>query len=92
MHIQIATRAEYPELLEVWKASVRATHDFITDADVLELKPLILYKYFDTVDVRCIKSDTGKILGFSGVYEGSIAMLFISPEVRGKRIGTLSVT
>nr|WP_320009486.1 GNAT family N-acetyltransferase [uncultured Desulfobulbus sp.] len=91
MHIQLATRADYPELLELWEASVRATHDFITDTDIQELKPLILHQYFDTVDLRCIKSDIGKILGFSGVHEGSIAMLFISPEARGKGIGTLLV-
>lgn len=33
---------EHPELLEIWEASVRATHDFLTEEKVLEIKQIII--------------------------------------------------
>ena len=89
MNIDTAGKADYLRLIEIWEASVRATHDFLSEVDLQELKPLILEQYFDAVDLRCAKSANGEILGFCGVSNGNIEMLFISPEARGKGIGKL---
>jgi len=89
MNIDTAGKADYLRLIEIWEASVRATHDFLSEDDLQELKPLILEQYFDAVDLRCAKSANGEILGFCGVSNGNIEMLFISPEARGKGIGKL---
>ena len=51
------------------------------------MKPLILEHYFDAVDLTCAKDQSGIILGFCGVHEGNIEMLFISPESRGCGVG-----
>lgn len=79
-------KQDYNELIEVWEASVRATHDFLPEARILELKPLILDKYFDAVRLVGVKED-GKVAGFLGVHELDIEMLFIHPEARGKGVG-----
>ncbi|WP_067212862.1 GNAT family N-acetyltransferase [Marinomonas aquimarina] len=88
MNIEIVQKADHLKLLEVWEASVRATHDFLAEEDLQELKPLILDQCFDAVDLRCVKNGDGEIQGFCGVHDGNIEMLFISPDARGKGIGS----
>ncbi len=89
MNVDIAEKADYLALLAIWESSVRATHDFLAEDDLQELKPLILEQYFDAVDLRCAKNAQGAIQGFCGVHDGNIEMLFVLPDVRGKGIGTL---
>ncbi|MBU0913065.1 MAG: acetyltransferase [Gammaproteobacteria bacterium] len=89
MNIENVEKSDYLKLLEIWEASVRATHDFLKEEDLQELKPLILEQYFDAVDLRCAKNSTGEMVGFCGVHDGAIEMLFISPDARGKGVGSL---
>lgn len=88
MKIENAVKADFPRLIEIWEASVRATHEFLSEEDLQELKPLILNQYFDAVDLKCAKKDDGETLGFCGVSDGNIEMLFVSPNERGKGIGS----
>ncbi|MBU2425650.1 MAG: GNAT family N-acetyltransferase, partial [Gammaproteobacteria bacterium] len=67
MNIEYVKKAEHQQLLDIWEASVRATHDFLKEDDLQELKPLILEHYFDAVDLRCAKTSNGEMLGFCGV-------------------------
>ena len=55
MDVLEVTKDNYQELIEIWEASVRATHDFLPEESILELKPLILQHYFDAVALRCTK-------------------------------------
>ncbi|ART64340.1 acetyltransferase [Kushneria marisflavi] len=87
MKIESAASAEHQQLIEIWEASVRATHDFLAESDLIELKPLILNEYFKAVSLSVAKSDDGKILGFCGVSDGNIEMLFVAPEARGQGVG-----
>ncbi|MDL4863903.1 acetyltransferase [Halomonas elongata] len=89
MNIEIVEKDDRQRLIEIWEASVRATHDFLAEEDLQELKPLILEQYFDAVDLRCARSGDGEILGFCGVHDGNIEMLFISPDARGKGVGAM---
>ena len=89
MQIDTTTKTEYLELIEIWESSVRATHDFLSDEDILSLKPLILEHYFDAVDLRVAKSDNNKITGFIGVAGCNVEMLFVSPDNRNKGVGSL---
>lgn len=85
--IDTVTKQEYPEVVEVWEASVRATHHFLKEEDIAYFKPLILKHYLDAVKLRCVRDSDGRILGFSGVAEGNLEMLFVHPDHRGKQIG-----
>ncbi|MEH8150905.1 acetyltransferase [Aeromonas veronii] len=87
MKIDTATRADYPALITLWEASVRATHHFLPEAEILALKPLILEHYFDAVTLHCARTEEGNIAGYSGVYEGKLEMLFVAPEARGSGVG-----
>ncbi len=86
--IDIINTSEYIEVVNVWEASVRATHDFLKEEDIEYFKPLILNTYLDAVELRCIRNDTKKIVGFVGVTEQNLEMLFIHPDYRGQKIGT----
>ncbi|SHL70271.1 putative acetyltransferase [Chitinophaga jiangningensis] len=77
----------YPEVTAVWEASVRATHDFLTEADIQFFKPLILNEFLKAVTLCCIKDETGRIVGFAGTAEQKLEMLFVDPAARGRGIG-----
>ncbi|MEO0339351.1 MAG: GNAT family N-acetyltransferase [Bacteroidota bacterium] len=85
--IEVVNKTDYPEIVDVWEASVRATHHFLKEEDILYFKPLILNTYLDAVELRCIKDEREAIIGFMGVAEYSLEMLFIHPQFRGKGIG-----
>ncbi|MEM6580355.1 MAG: GNAT family N-acetyltransferase, partial [Pseudomonadota bacterium] len=40
MEVLSVSRDRYPELIEVWEASVRATHHFLSEEYINELKSL----------------------------------------------------
>ncbi|WP_320170230.1 GNAT family N-acetyltransferase [Maridesulfovibrio sp.] len=88
MKIEIADKRDYPELIKIWEASVRATHFFLKEEDIVFLLPLILNQYFDAVELRCARDNQDKITGFCGVTENKLEMLFIAPESRGQGIGS----
>lgn len=88
MQIESAGKAEHQQLIEIWEASVRATHDFLAERDLVELKPLILEQYFMAVDLSVARNGEGNILGFCGVSDGHIEMLFVAPAARGTGVGT----
>jgi len=79
----------YSEMLAVWENSVRATHDFITDDDIEFFKPIIIEQAFPAVTLKCVKDEQGAILGFLGVYDAKVEMLFVLDKARGQGIGKL---
>ena len=89
MLVETVTKNHYLELIEVWEASVRATHHFLSEEDITSLKPLILAHYFDAVDLRLVKNKENKIMGFIGVAATNVEMLFIAPQYQNQGIGTL---
>lgn len=68
---------------------MRATHDFLPEENINTLKPLILEHYFDAVELRVAKNNHNQIVGFIGVADRNIEMLFISPDQRNLGIGSL---
>ncbi len=93
-HISLlpAKKSDYRKLIEVWEASVRATHHFLSNEEILFYKKLILDQYFDIVNLVCAKTPTGVMAGFMGVLHGKLEMLFVDPVYRGEGIGKILVT
>lgn len=87
--IDTINKTEYQEVVAVWESSVRATHHFLKEEDIEYFKPLILNTYLDAVELRCIRNNEKRIVGFLGVAEQNLEMLFIDPEYRGKNIGKM---
>ena len=84
--LQIASKVDFPVLIEIWERSVRATHNFLPESEISELKPLILNEYFEHVLLHKYLKD-GEIVGFIGTSPDNIEMLFIEPTFRGQGIG-----
>lgn len=87
MTIKVAEQSQFEAITNVWEASVRATHDFLPEAYISELRPRLLNEWLPAVDLRVFVGNDGVILGFSGVSEDKLEMLFIAPETRGKGVG-----
>ena len=85
--IETPCATEFPRLLDVWEAAVRATHNFLEEHDIQLLKPLLIGQYFPQVQLSCIRGDDGLIAGFLGYAEGKIEMLFVDPLHHGTGIG-----
>lgn len=87
--ITATDKREYLPIINVWEASVRATHHFLTEDDIAYYKPLILNQYLDMVELRSLKAPDGEIVGFLGVAEGNLKMLFLHPSEFRKGLGKL---
>ncbi len=74
------------ELIDVWEASVRATHHFLEPGDIDFFKTLVEGIDFNTFDVYCA-FDNNKMIGILGVADRKLEMLFISPDNIGKGFG-----
>ncbi|WP_341351895.1 acetyltransferase [Stutzerimonas kirkiae] len=87
MTIRTALALEFAVITDIWEASVRATHDFLLEDDLCELRPRILEDWLPAVNVMVFVGDNAEILGFTGVSGEKLEMLFIAPEARGKGVG-----
>jgi len=78
---------EYSRLVEVWESAVKATHDFLSEEDFDFYKSQLKPVYFPQVSLYCFKNQDNMILGFIGVDDKRIEMLFVHNDYRGKGIG-----
>ncbi|MFD3405280.1 GNAT family N-acetyltransferase [Kribbella sp. NPDC058693] len=80
---------EYDRAAELWEASVRATHDFVTEADLDVFRPLVRASFGEIAQLAGLRTDDGLLIGFIGVEDGNVEMLFLDPEYRGQGGGSL---
>ncbi|NQS71525.1 MAG: acetyltransferase [Desulfobulbaceae bacterium] len=85
--IRPALQSEFAAITDVWEASVRATHDFLSADDLCALRPQILNTWLPAVQVTVCTDRKGVILGYSGVADNKLEMLFVTPAARGRGVG-----
>lgn len=78
---------EYPILQRIWRSAVDATHDFLADSDRDEIMQRLVTDYFPQVEVFVAEVD-GAPVGFSGLLDHKIEMLFVTDEARGRGVGS----
>jgi putative acetyltransferase len=84
MHVRPARVEDRERLLELWERSVRATHHFLEDSDVVALRPLVAEELAsDAVDCWVLVSATEALIGFLGFASDTIEALFIDPDYHG---------
>lgn len=81
---------DYPRLIEIWESAVLSTHDFLKEEDFLYYKEQ-LPVYFQYVTLFGFEQE-GILIGFMGIAEGNLEMLFIDNNYRGTGIGKKLVT
>lgn len=84
--IDVPQKKDYTEIVSVWEAAVRATHNFLREEDIQLFRKLIYEKFLDAVSLHCVR-DSGRIAGFLGTSDEKIEMLFVHPEFHGRGIG-----
>lgn len=67
MIVQSATRAHDDDIIRVWESSVRATHHFLTEEKIAELKIAIKDIYLPHLAVFVTFDSAGNMTGFSRV-------------------------
>lgn len=74
-------------LVAVWESSVRATHLFLTDDEIRSIKKVIPEAIVNVQHLIVMKRDDNDPIGFMGVNDQMLEMLFISDQYRGKGLG-----
>jgi len=87
MIIRQAIAADHPMLIDIWLRAVRATHHFLQASDIDALLPQLRDVYLPAVELWVAVDPDDKPLGFIGLNENHVEMLFIEPDRRGQGIG-----
>ena len=74
------------QLTRVWERSVRATHTFLSEAEVAQIKPYVP-QALAGVETLVVAEKDGAPVGFMGVEGSRLEMLFLDPDVRGQGLG-----
>lgn len=88
VEVQERTDELVDQLLDVWERSVRATHDFLIDAEVERIKGYVPDALRGVRKLLIARDADEKLLAFMGVQDSFLEMLFVTPEVRGQGIGS----
>lgn len=75
------------QLLKIWESSVRATHLFLSNNEIEEIKKYVPQALKEIPRLIIVESENQVPIGFMGIAEQHLEMLFISKEERGKGLG-----
>lgn len=78
------------DILEIWEASVRASHRFLTEDDIRSLYPQA-EEAVRQIETLWVMQDGPRLVGFMGVQERKIEMLFLHPDYFRKGLGKIFV-
>lgn len=78
---------DLPRVFDVWLASVRATHTFLSEADIQSLIPVVKEGLSHFGPIHCLRDHAGEVFAFLGVDQSKVEMLFVHPESRGTGAG-----
>lgn len=74
-------------LLEVWESSVIATHLFLSNDEIKSIKKYVPQALNEITHLIIAKNEAGSPVAFMGIENGTLEMLFISSEERGRGLG-----
>lgn len=85
--IQVRTPQLLADLLDIWEKSVRATHLFLSDAEVNAIKDYVPQAVSGVEHLILAEDEQERAVAFMGTENGRLEMLFVLPEKRGSGIG-----
>jgi putative acetyltransferase len=88
LRIRPATNADRPRLFAIWRAAVKATHDFLAPADYDAIEAMVQRDYFPATAFTVAVDEGDMPLGFIEVEDATqIGALFVDPAHHGRGIG-----
>ncbi|HEX6790029.1 MAG TPA: GNAT family N-acetyltransferase [Candidatus Krumholzibacteria bacterium] len=92
MRVRRMGAADRAPMLDLWERSVRATHHFLSEDDIVGLRPRVADALAsDAVQWWVLESTAGEPMGFMGFVDPSIEGLFIDPAHFRRGAGTFLV-
>lgn len=92
IEIKTLTTDLIERLLIIWESSVRATHNFLSNEEINNIKKYVP-DALKNIEHLIILEDTSKQpLGFMGISNQTLEMLFIADKNRGKGLGKQLLT
>lgn len=74
-------------LLTLWERSVRATHLFLSDAEIKSIRAYVPQALAGVAHLIVAEDADGTPVGFMGVQDSVLEMLFVEPAMRGCGVG-----
>lgn len=74
------------KLVEIWQRSVKATHTFLSSSGIAEIREFVP-QALSQVPILVVAFDGTQPVGFMGIAEPKLEMLFLDPTVRGQGFG-----
>ncbi len=75
------------QLLKVWESSVKAAHLFLSDDEISSIKQYVPQALNSVPILAVAEDENGNPVGFMGIADKMLEMLFISNDSRGQGIG-----
>lgn len=75
------------QLTAVWESSVRATHLFLSDAEIENIKTYIPQALANVARLIVMEDEEGIPVAFMGIEGQKLEMLFVSSQKRGQGLG-----
>lgn len=75
------------QLLKIWESSVKATHLFLSENEIAEIRKYVPQALKEIPHLVIVENENQMPVGFMGIVEQHLEMLFISNEERGKGFG-----
>ena len=75
------------QLLKVWESSVKATHLFLSNDEIENIRKYVPQALKEIPCLIIVENESKIPVGFMGIVEQHLEMLFISDKERGKGLG-----
>lgn len=85
--IKNVTDQDMTDILQVWESSVKATHLFLTEANIVSLRSFVKEGVKFISNLAVIRDEEDTIQAFIGVHDNKIEMLFVKDTFRGRGLG-----
>mgnify|MGYP001623715883 FL=1 len=76
------------QLTQVWENSVKATHLFLSESEIENIKQYVPQAIKEVHSLMIVKNRSGIPIAFMGVENNRLEMLFVGAQERKKGIGT----
>ena len=87
---EINPKENLENLLEIWESSVRATHDFLSESEILRIKEQVC-AMFESLNLLTCAFLGGEIVAFMVCENEKIEALFVKPKYFRQGIGKMLV-
>lgn len=87
MRIKEKNSSLISQLLEVWEDSVKATHLFLSNDEIKNIKEYVPQAIWKVSHLVIIENENNQGVAFRGIEDRKLEMLFIRNSERGKGLG-----